>query len=338
MSGARPEPAGCELSPQSAARAVRVLALARVEQIGESLQRFLADDPEGLHDVRVAMRRLRTLLRAYRPYVDDTLKRKTRRDLNSVARASSDARDVEVAAAWVAEQADLPPRLRAGVRRAAALLDQDRDAVLKDLRERLRADLPDVLRGLSKQLSSYSDQIEAEGAAPAEPFGIAAAAALREHARRFERRVGRLGGEFDADAAHAVRIAAKRMRYLLEPLHDDARAATVIDQVTTLQDVLGTVHDAHQFVRRFVREIGERAARDARRRVRPLIGLEPAEADAVPYASVRGAYTELARRAHAQERASFRAFRRRWTRRAVEDLLTAVESIALELDGVRAAP
>src|SRR5262249_28122121 len=45
--------------------------------------------------------------------------------------------------------------------------------------------------------------------------------------------------------AHAARIAAKRLRYLLEPAEDVRGCKSIIQQLKGLQDDLGQLHDAH---------------------------------------------------------------------------------------------
>ena len=68
-----------------------------------------ADDAEALHDFRVAMRRLRSTLRAYQPQLDAVVPSKLRRRLRDLARATGEARDVEVQiAATSSRRSDAP--------------------------------------------------------------------------------------------------------------------------------------------------------------------------------------------------------------------------------------
>jgi CHAD domain-containing protein len=55
----------------------------------------------------------------------------------------------------------------------------------------------------------------------------------------------------DDDAeAHAARIAAKRLRYLLEPAEDVRGSKSLLKLLKSLQDDLGELHDAHLLGRR----------------------------------------------------------------------------------------
>ena len=65
---------------------------------------------------------------------------------------------------------------------------------------------------------------------------------------KLEKALGRISGVGDRAEAHAARIAAKRLRYLLEPLENVIPdVEPVIAELTKLQDRLGELHDAQLF-------------------------------------------------------------------------------------------
>ncbi|MGH9885846.1 MAG: CHAD domain-containing protein, partial [bacterium] len=85
-----------------ARRVVRVAAdelLARVRKKSEDLA--ANEDPDALHDFRVAVRRLRSWLRAFGAELDDTLRGKERKRLDRIAEATRESRDLEVHIAWI---------------------------------------------------------------------------------------------------------------------------------------------------------------------------------------------------------------------------------------------
>ncbi|HEY2025526.1 MAG TPA: CHAD domain-containing protein, partial [Gemmatimonadaceae bacterium] len=86
----------------SAANGAALVALRLLEDVGKRRDR-LADPnaADALHDFRVALRRLRSWLRAFRPYLDDRVRRPTRRRLGRIADASNAGRDIEVQIAWL---------------------------------------------------------------------------------------------------------------------------------------------------------------------------------------------------------------------------------------------
>ncbi|HET6796605.1 MAG TPA: CHAD domain-containing protein, partial [Gemmatimonadales bacterium] len=107
------------------------------------------DDPEGLHDFRVAIRRLRSALRAYQPELRSTVRKKTLRQLERVADATTESRDLQAHLAWLGEQREkLSPEAQPGLAWLTGRLEQQRvtgwdqmmkliDATFSDMAERL---------------------------------------------------------------------------------------------------------------------------------------------------------------------------------------------------------
>jgi CHAD domain-containing protein len=94
-----------------AEEAARLIVLALLDRAAEAGRR-VADptDPMGLHDFRVAVRRLRSGIQAFRPEIDASLSRGVRRRLARLARATGRSRDVEVHLAWErAQETHLTP-------------------------------------------------------------------------------------------------------------------------------------------------------------------------------------------------------------------------------------
>src|SRR4051812_47877651 len=104
------------LLARPAAHAARVIASEQLTHVGVQLDAFLADESLGFHDLRVALRRLRTWVRAFQPELEDTLRKKARRALRKLAHATNAPRDAESTLEWIASQTELAPRERAGVR------------------------------------------------------------------------------------------------------------------------------------------------------------------------------------------------------------------------------
>ena len=117
--------------------AARRIALSLLDAAGAARERLTdADDAEALHDFRVAMRRLRSTLRAYQPQLDAVVPAKLRRRLRDLARATGEARDVEVQISWFERRRnELPPGRRAGVPWLLARLTQRRERAYRDICE-----------------------------------------------------------------------------------------------------------------------------------------------------------------------------------------------------------
>lgn len=249
-------------SPEEGTRRV-VLALLRA---CDDAARRLAhqDDGEALHDFRVGLRRLRTALRSFAPWLGGSVRRRDPKRLGKLAKASNAARDAEVHLAFLASQ-------QAG---GTARHHRAGHAFLRERLEARRRDGLDVdglvgrYRRLSRQLSDRVPRFEIrlDDTAPGGTFAAALAAVVTEQLEAVRGRVSGIAGPGDEERVHKTRIAVKRLRYLLEPLrgnpHADARGA--VRELKRLQDVLGDLHDAHTLSRELEAALLDASAEHAR--------------------------------------------------------------------------
>ena len=244
----------------------RRLALAHLETAGAARSTIATSGaPEALHDYRVALRRLRSCLRSYRRELRSTVTRKSQRRLDRLARATNQSRDLEVHLEWLAAQeATAEDSERPGIAWLAERLKEDqrreREEMLA-LDERL---FPALHERLRRQLQRYPITVRLD--APVEPpvTAVAAAGHVERAARRLERRLGRIKGEYAEEEIHRARSAAKHLRYLLEPFAAALPGGdSVIERLKGLQDALGDVHDAHVFLPTLRRELAK-TVRDRR--------------------------------------------------------------------------
>lgn len=319
-----------ELLSQPAPQAARVLAMNRLGELSAAYDAFLTDEARGLHDVRVAVRRLRSWLRAYEREIGDTLRKKTRRRLRKLAHASNPARDAEVAVEWISAQTAAAPRERAGIRYMTQRFEKECDAASADARAILKRRMPRVVSALSKELQTYWTKHEVSGAKPVMTMAVATRDVLRDHVDGLARTASRVESANDARRAHRVRISAKRLRYVLETLTGNASAAALVKRLTTLQDLLGAAHDAHVIADRIVRELGECAARDARRTAMRAMQLSGDDVLAtVPaFSRTRAGLTALAVRAHEDDLRGVTTFHHSWRGRQIKSITAAVSLLA----------
>jgi CHAD domain-containing protein/CYTH domain-containing protein len=238
---------------ESIHRAVRLVALGHLADAVSARDR-LADstDDEALHDFRVALRRLRTWERAFRPYLRDDLSKKLRRRLRDLARDTGASRDLEVHLAWLAEQRrSLGRRQRAGLAWLLSNLrerKEDADSVLEDDVDARFGRLETRLR---RALGSYREKVRLRDdgrAVPLPPFAEALAPRVRDGASELHDHLARVQTAANERDGHEARISAKRLRYLLEPVAKSIQGVTeIVDRLKSLQDVLGDLHDAQVF-------------------------------------------------------------------------------------------
>ena len=193
-------------------------------------------DADALHDFRVAIRRLRSALRAWERWAGRAAARKVRRRLRDLGRRTNPGRDAEVQIRWLeAQRHGLARRERAGLN---WLLKRLRPAAARRHLAGLRRDLARVAAPLEERLTRLD--------AGDVPFGPVLAQVLSPHAREAAERLAAVRDADDVEAAHDARISVKRLRYLLDPVAPhlpDGRAH--VRRLKKLQDVIGNLHDAH---------------------------------------------------------------------------------------------
>src|SRR5580765_6278481 len=91
-----------DLLTRPADETARRLALRQLDEVVQARAALeQADDPDALHDFRVALRRLRSCLRSYREQVKPSVGRRLRRRLRRMARTTGASRDLEVQLQWL---------------------------------------------------------------------------------------------------------------------------------------------------------------------------------------------------------------------------------------------
>jgi CHAD domain-containing protein len=235
------------VDPESPARALLAAELTGfLEEIRANVPGTVADiDTEFLHDVRVAVRRTRSVLRLGRPALPPYVRQEWEPQFKWLGDLTTPVRDLDVyqlglpeMARWLvaASPADLEPFEAHLARRRAA----ERRILVRRLRGvRLRRLLDDWAGALSELAGS------ADGAA------WSAGALARTTVARAHRRVVR-GGAAISDTSppedlHVLRKRGKELRYALEmfaPVFGDARVRSAIGDLKSLQDVLGRFQDS----------------------------------------------------------------------------------------------
>jgi CHAD domain-containing protein len=236
--------AGVWCETGSARAAIGAAIGASVDQLVLELPRARAgDDPEGVHQARVATRRLRSDLRTFGPLLDDAWRNATRSELKWLADALGAVRDADVLGMRL-EAALVEIEIEPAV--AATLLDVLRDqgcAARRSLVDALDdARTATLVAELQRRASDPPTTLAALGRAERRLRPL-----VRRPWRKLARTVDSLGDEPTATELHEVRLMAKRARYAAEAVvpvfgRDASRFAASVKQV---QDVLGDLNDAN---------------------------------------------------------------------------------------------
>ena len=226
----------------------RVLALRLLEEAAAALASLEeGEDREALHDFRVAVRRLRSSLRAYAGALEGMVVDTALERLRALGARSGRARDLEVQAEWLrAHDSALRPAHQRDLRWLASRLDERKVRAYEGIADGLAADFERASRELREMLGAYRAVIRLEGEAPVETLSETTSDLVRDQASQLRRRLRDIR-DCDADvAAHRARIEAKRLRYLLEPVAPGLSSAPpLVKRLKGLQDLLGEVHDLH---------------------------------------------------------------------------------------------
>lgn len=222
------------------------------EALDASVQRLLVadpvarvgDDPEGVHQARVATRRLRSDLRTFGPLLDPTWVEPLRDELRWLARELGVAREAEV----------LLGHLREHGHSAGPEIEHDAQPLLSAAVDEYEAARLRVVAAL--HTSRYLDLVDllVQGAMAPRLRPSAASATTRDLVRLARRpwkhlkRAHSAIGAHPTDAAlHELRIRAKRARYAVEAIAGAVpgeQPRKLAAALTRLQDVLGAHQDA----------------------------------------------------------------------------------------------
>ena len=204
----------------------------------------LGEDPEAVHQARVATRRLRSDLRTFRSLLDRSWTRSLRDELSWLGDSLGAVRDLDVLAARLdTEIATLPDQDRpAGERlvgRLRAVRSAARERLLVDLRSpRYVALLDALVAGASQPL------VLAESAClPAREAMASVMAGPLAHLSGACEAIGRRSSD---DVLHTARIQAKHARYAADALAPvfGKSARSFVRAAGKLQDRLGAHQDA----------------------------------------------------------------------------------------------
>jgi CHAD domain-containing protein len=217
------------------------VALAKgARRLEQSVGMVSAGEDDAIHQVRVSCRRLRSDLKLFRKFLAGDWAPELRADLAALAQACGEARDLEVIAALVRENATSEDN------------DEHVDTILTTLTlglDRAAARSAEVVLGESTK--DLLTTIESIAAAPAlkpeadRPCGEVLPELLESATAKFAQEADKLKPWSADDDWHEVRLLAKRVRYAADTtaavLGEEAKATAT--QAATYQDLLGQHQD-----------------------------------------------------------------------------------------------
>jgi CHAD domain-containing protein len=196
----------------------------------------LGTDPEDLHQLRVATRRLRAFLRAGRRLLDREWSESLRAELGWLGAALGPARDLDVLVEHLSDEVEALGDDAAHARGLLGSFDAERAAARVTVVEAMQ----------SERYLALLDRVEAASVPPLSGAEAALAAIWWREWKRTRAAFAALGDQPPDEELHAARIRVKRARYAAELASHQLResGAAFLAAAKRLQDVLGEHQDA----------------------------------------------------------------------------------------------
>jgi CHAD domain-containing protein len=220
----------------------------------------LGEDPEELHQMRVAVRRLRALFKTGRPFLDDHWSQPLQAELGWLGGVLGEVRDLDVLLERLRhEAAGLDDQEHRAFERLISGLERDHAQHRQDLLAALDTDRYADLVG--RLVSAVQSPLPTQGSY------MDGQAALHHiistQFRKLRKAVTRAGTQATDSQLHALRIQGKRLRYAAELAGSaDQRMRRLVAACKQFQDVLGEHQDAcvaQARVRQLLADLGPEA-------------------------------------------------------------------------------
>ena len=209
-------------------------------------------DMEGVHDMRVASRRLRSALSDFVPYLSE--EKAPRKQVKEIARILGSVRDEDVA---ILALKKLRRKVKGAVAAGIKRLIEERRNRQAEAREQLTAAIKDeAIVELQEKFEAWlqSTATVAENTKEKGPAGLTFKAMAREvilsQYNELDRLSHSLFHPFDVEPLHDMRIAAKSLRYSLELFTHCFRDELTepAKEIAELQSSLGDLHDCDVWI------------------------------------------------------------------------------------------
>ena len=220
-------------------RVTTTLLLRRARALQRHLPGAVTGSDHGVHQARVATRRLREAVPVLTAGVKGTKEAKARRKIRRLTRALGTVRELDVAVAILDEltRKQRVPRPAVEEVRGHVLAERDRRREL--MLERLDKIDPSKL---TRRLTSVAAALQDAGT---DGWRDALAARLMKRSKALRSVIAEAGQIYAPDRLHRVRIAAKKLRYALEIAAESGvkPAVASVRVLKRVQAVLGRLND-----------------------------------------------------------------------------------------------
>lgn len=219
-------------------------------------------DPEGVHSMRVASRRLRSALRDFTPYLRKHGLTTVQKRLRNLAGALGEVRDHDVA---LMALEDLEKRAPAAVSPTLKQFIETRKQQRETAREQLKAvvDTTQLDQLQSDFVAAVDGATTTDGskaqAVPQVTYLKMSRAVILDRLKELEKLSADVFKPFEVETLHDMRIAAKRLRYAVELFQScwGRSISTYAKRAARVQTALGDLHDCDVWIESFGKAINE---------------------------------------------------------------------------------
>ena len=258
---------------------MRLVLVTRFEELYHFREAALDwSDPEGVHSMRVASRRLRSALRDFTPYLHKRRLSSVLKSLRDIADALGEVRDQDVAIMALEKlQTHMPeevsPALKQFIDARKAIRDQAREVLITMLADH-------ELKQLELSFEAAVEEATAGGPARNQvplliSFRKMSRAIILDRLKELEKLSNGLFRPFDVETLHEMRIAAKRLRYAIELFQQcwGRSIASYAKRAAQMQTALGDVHDCDVWIESFGNEVNKARKQKANENLQAFVWL-----------------------------------------------------------------
>jgi inorganic triphosphatase YgiF len=229
----------------SCGEAFSILLERAARQIIENKQAVLdSDDPRGAHQMRVGLRRLRSVLRALRHFVDTPLLMKFDAIARDMARWLGELRDADALISAIHAPVEEAVGEQGGFKELKRTLVQRRQAKQASIRSLLKSGRWSMLQ----LYLSLWPQVLAEHKALERPLLGSARKVLKQRWKKLRKQGSKLD-ELSIEERHELRKSLKHLRYISEffapAFQKEKTTSRFMRRLKELQDVFGYMNDVN---------------------------------------------------------------------------------------------
>ena len=217
-------------------------------------------DPEGVHSMRVASRRLRSALRSFLPHLDQPTLGPVTKQIKAIADSLGDVRDQDVAIQALEDLAsETPKRFSNAMEKLIQSRKEARETSRQNLKKEIGKTRLQELRAEFHRAVMSVGQRQATTTSPNNHLTYieAARAIIDDRLSDLEEVSKSLFYPDDVQPLHDMRIAAKRLRYAIELFAEcwESDIGFFAKHAAVLQTDLGQLHDCDVWIEDFRKKI-----------------------------------------------------------------------------------